>query len=193
MDDVARRQGRLLAGEAPVAEVVRREGARLLRFIRRRVADPRDAEDILQDVFAELVEANRLLMPIDHVTAWLFRVARNRIVDRFRKRTPARFDDIAPDGTDGGRLTLDEFVPSADEGPEVRLVRQRQLDALESAVAALPPTQRDVFLWHELEGRTFAEMAAATGLSINTLLAHKRYAVRRLRASLRQVHDDLDT
>jgi RNA polymerase sigma factor (sigma-70 family) len=193
MDDVAQREDRLLAGEATVADVVRREGARLQRFIRRRVSDPRDAEDILQDVFAELVEANRLLMPIDHVTAWLFRVARNRIVDLFRKRTPARFDDIAPDDATGERLSLDEFLPSADDGPDVRLARQRLLDALESAVAALPPDQRDVFLWHELDGRTFAEMAAATGLSINTLLARKRYAVRRLRAALRQVYDDLDT
>lgn len=172
-----------------LAEVVRRERRRLRAYIRRRVADPLDAEDVLQDVFAELVEANRLLMPIEHVTAWLFRVARNRMVDLFRKKRPERFDDVAPRDADGERLSIDDLLPSPDEGPDAALTRQARLDALESALADLPADQRDVFLWHELDGRTFAEMAAATGESINTLLSRKRYAVRRLRARLRQVLD----
>lgn len=189
------------AGREPVAapsdrgltELVGRERSRLAAFIRRRVADPIDAEDILQDVFAELVEANRLLMPIEHVTAWLYRVARNRIIDVFRKKTPERFDDVAPMGADGERLSLDEFLPSSADDPDAALMRQELLDTLDAAVAELPPEQRDVFLWHELDGRTFAEMASATGLSINTLLSRKRYAVQRLRARLQQAYDDLDT
>lgn len=188
------------AGREPVAaqsdrglsELVGREWSRLAAFIRRRVADPLDAEDILQDVFAELVEANRLLMPIEHVTAWLYRVARNRIIDVFRKKTPERFDDVAPVGADGERLSLDEFLPSTDDGPDAELARQELLDTLEAAVAELPNDQRDVFVWHEIDGRTFAEMAAATGLNINTLLSRKRYAVQRLRAQLQQAYDDLD-
>lgn len=189
------------AGREPVAapsdrgltELVGRERSRLAAFIRRRVADPLDAEDILQDVFAQLVEANRLLMPIEHVTAWLYRVARNRIIDVFRKKTPERFDDVAPVGADGERLSLDEFLPSDDDDPDMALMRQELLATLDAAVAELPADQRDVFVWHELEGRTFAEMAADTGLSINTLLSRKRYAVRRLRARLQQAFDDLDT
>lgn len=169
-----------------LAEVIRRERRRLLAYIRRRVADPLDAEDVLQDVFAELVEANRLLMPIDHVTSWLFRVARNRVIDLVRKKRPDRFDDVAPRDADGEQLSIDDLLPSLDDGPDAALGRQALIDALEDALADLPEAQRDVFLWHELEGRTFAEMADATGLSINTLLSRKRYAVQRLRAYLQQ-------
>ena len=149
-----------------------RERPRLRSFIRRRVADPREAEDILQDVFHALVEANRLLMPIDHVTGWLYRVARNRIIDLFRVRKPEP-------------LLFEDLLPSPDAGPEADYARTVLLEALEQAIAELPAEQRDVFIAHELEGRSFKEMAAATGVSVNTLLSRKRYAVLRLRERLR--------
>jgi RNA polymerase sigma factor (sigma-70 family) len=166
-----------------IADIVNRERSRLRSFIRRRVADPRDAEDILQDVFSALVEANRLLMPIDHITGWLYRVARNRIIDLFRTRT-GRKEDSAP-------LELEDVLPSAAAGPDAEYTRTALLEALEQAIAELPPDQRDVFIGHELEGRSFKEMAAATGVSINTLLSRKRYAVLRLRERLRQTYDDM--
>jgi len=161
-----------------IAEVVEREQSRLRRFIRRRVPDPRDAEDILQDVFSTLVEANRLLMPIDHVTGWLFRVARNRIIDLFRRKRP---DDIS---------ALEDLLPSRDAGPDALYARQLLLDELAHAVAELPEEQRRVFVAHELEGRSFKELAAETGVSVNTLLSRKRYAVMRLRERLQRIYDD---
>ena len=173
-----------------IAEVVTREQSRLRTFIRLRVPDPRDAEDILQDVFSELVEANRLLMPIDHVTGWLFRVARNRIVDLFRKKKPERFDDPSVRGDDDELLRVEELLPSPDRGPEAVYARKVLLTELELAIAELPREQREVFVAHELEGRTFKEMAAETGVSINTLLSRKRYAVRHLRERLQRVYDD---
>lgn len=191
MSESASREGVALADQS-LGELVRRERGRLAAFIRRRVADPLDAEDVLQDVFASLVDANRRLMPIDHVTGWLYRAARNRIVDLFRKKTPERFADVAPPDDDGEAQSIDDLLPSPDDGPEALALRQALVDALETALDELPAEQRDVFLWHELEGRTFAEMAAATGVSINTLLARKRYAVRRLRARLRDLIDDDD-
>ena len=166
-----------------IDDIVDRERSRLRSFIRRRVHDPRDAEDILQDVFSALVEANRLLMPIDHITGWLYRVARNRIIDLFRART-GRKEDSAP-------LEFEDLLPSPRGDPESDLARARLLDALEQAIAELPPEQRDVFIAHELEGRSFKDMAASTGISINTLLARKRYAVLRLRERLRSVYEDL--
>jgi RNA polymerase sigma factor (sigma-70 family) len=174
-----------------VSDVVRRERPRLLNFIRRRVPDPRDAEDILQDVFYELVEANRLLMPIEHVTAWLFRVARNRITDLFRKKKPESFGDVAVADEDGERLPLEDLLPSPDAGPEALYARNVLLEALELAVDDLPEQQREVFVAHELEGRSFKEMAAETGASVNTLLSRKRYAVRHLRERLRGIYDEL--
>jgi RNA polymerase sigma factor (sigma-70 family) len=156
-----------------IVEVVAREQSRLRSFIRRRVSDPRDVEDILQDVFYELVEANRLLMPIHHVTGWLFRVARNRITDLFRKRTPERFSDAAVVREDDDLLRLEDLLPSPDAGPEALYERHVLLDELESAIAELPPEQRAVFVAHELEGRSFKEMAAATGVSVNTLLSRR--------------------
>ena len=161
-----------------LADIVNRERSRLRSFIHRRVPDPRDAEDILQDVFYALVEANRLLMPIEHATGWLFRVARNRITDLFRARTP-------------DMLLVDDLLPSPDAGPEAEYARAVLLDALEQAIAELPPEQRDVFIGHELEGRSFKEMAAASGVGINTLLSRKRYAVLRLREQLRGNYDEL--
>ena len=176
-----------------ISEVVKREQSRLLNFIRRRVPDPRDAEDILQDVFYELVEANRLLMPIEHVTGWLFRVARNRITDLFRKKKPESFSDtaIANEDEDGELLQLEDLLPSPDAGPEALYARNVLLDELELAVDDLPEEQRDVFVAHELEGRSFREMAAETGVSVNTLLSRKRYAVLQLRERLQGLYDEL--
>ncbi len=173
-----------------ISEVVKREQSRLHNFIRRRVADPRDAEDILQDVFFELVEANRLLMPIDHVTGWLFRVARNRITDLFRKKQPESFSDAAIADEEDELLQLEDLLPSPDAGPEALFARSVLLDELELAVDELPEEQREVFVGHELEGRSFKEMAAATGVSVNTLLSRKRYAVLRLRERLQSIYDE---
>jgi RNA polymerase sigma factor (sigma-70 family) len=174
-----------------ISEVVTREQSRLRNFIRRRVPDPRDAEDILQDVFYELVEANRLLMPIEHVTGWLFRVARNRITDLFRKKKTESFSDNAVADEDDERLQLEDLLPSPDAGPEALYARNLLLDELELAVNELPEDQRKVFVAHELDGRSFKEMAAETGVSVNTLLSRKRYAVLHLRARLQSMYDEL--
>jgi RNA polymerase sigma factor (sigma-70 family) len=162
------------------SEVVEREQSRLRRFIRRRVPDPLDAEDIVQEVFYELAEANRLLMPIEHVTAWLFRVARNRITDLFRKKRPERGEDPA----------WEELLPSPDDGPDALAERHLLLAEIEAALAELPDSLRDVFVAHELEGKSFREMAAETGVSVNTLLSRKHYAVLRLRETLQDVYEE---
>jgi RNA polymerase sigma factor (sigma-70 family) len=188
--DAASLERMALDQDQRISEAVEREQSRLRSFIRRRVADPRDAEDILQDVFYALVEANRLLMPIDHVTGWLFRVARNRITDLFRKKKPESFSDAAVTGEDDERLRLEDLLPSPDAGPEAVYARNVLLDALELAVDELPEEQREVFVAHELEGRSFKEMAAETGVSVNTLLSRKRYAVLRLRERLRSIYDE---
>ncbi|HEY5026903.1 MAG TPA: sigma-70 family RNA polymerase sigma factor [Candidatus Angelobacter sp.] len=172
-----------------ISEVVKREQSRLRNFIRRRVPDPRDAEDIVQDVFYELVEANRLLMPIEHVTGWLFRVARNRITDLFRKKKPEPFSDAAVEHEDGEVLQIEDMLPSPDAGPEALYFRNLLLDELELAVDELPDEQREIFVAHELEGRSFKEMAAETGVSVNTLLSRKRYAVLHLRERLQSIYD----
>ena len=169
-----------------IADVVTREQSRLRDFIRRRVADPRDAEDVLQDVFYKLVEANRLLMPIDHVTGWLFRVARNRITDLFRKKKPESFPDV-----DDDELHFDDLLPSADAGPEALYARGILLDELDLALDDLPDEQREVFVAHELEGRSFKDISAATGVNVNTLLSRKRYAVLHLRERLHDIYDEL--
>ena len=174
-----------------IAEVVLREQSRLARFIRGRVADPRDAEDILQDVFYRLVEANRLLMPIEHVTGWLFRVARNRIVDLFRRKTPQRFGDVAVVDDDGERRGLEDLLPSPDAGPEALYARRVLLDELAQALDELPEEQREAFVAHEVEGQSFKEMAAATGVGVNTLLSRKHYAVLHLRERLKGIRDEL--
>jgi RNA polymerase sigma factor (sigma-70 family) len=173
-----------------ISDVVRREQSRLRHFIRRRVPDARDAEDILQDVFYKLVEANRLLMPIEHVTGWLFRVARNRIADFFRKRTLERFIDAAVADEDDELLPLEDLLPSPDAGPEALYARNVLLDELELAVGELPEEQRAVFVAHELEGRSFKEIAGESGVSVNTLLSRKRYAVLRLRRRLQSIYDE---
>jgi RNA polymerase sigma factor (sigma-70 family) len=173
-----------------ISEVVKREQPRLRSFIRRRVPDPRDAEDILQEVFYELVEANRLLMPIEHVTGWLFRVARNRITDLFRKKKPESFSDAAVANDDEELLRLEDLLPSPDAGPEAVYTRNVLLDEMEFALDELPDEQREVFIGHELEGRSFKEMAAETGVSVNTLLSRKRYAVLHLRERLQSIYDE---
>src|SRR5438876_8908567 len=154
-----------------ISEIVAEQRSRLRNFIRRRVPDPRDAEDILQEVFCELVEANRLLMPIEHVTGWLFRVARNRITDLFRKQKPESFSGAAVEDEDGELLRIEDLLPSPDAGPEALYVRNVLLDELELALEELPDEQREVFVAHELEGRSFKEMAAASCVSVNTLLS----------------------
>jgi RNA polymerase sigma factor (sigma-70 family) len=176
-----------------ISEVVEREQSRLRNFIRRRVPDPRDAEDILQDVFYELVEANRLLMPIEHVTGWLFRVARNRIIDLFRKKKPESFSDTAVarnDDADDELPALEDLLPSPDAGPEALYARNLLLHELELALDELPEEQRKVFVAHELEGRSFKEIAAETGASVNTLLSRKHYAVLHLRQRLQNIYDE---
>ena len=173
-----------------ISQVVQREQLRLLSFIRRRVPDPRDAEDVLQEVFYELVEANRLLMPIEHVTGWLFRVARNRITDLFRKRTPESFGDLAVVDEDDELLRLEDLLPSPDAGPDALYARTVLLAELEAAVDELPAEQREVFVAHELEGRSFKALAAETGVGVNTLLSRKRYAVLHLRERLQSIYDD---
>jgi RNA polymerase sigma factor (sigma-70 family) len=174
-----------------IGEALAREHERLRRFIRKRVADAADAEDILQEVFFELVEAERLMKPIEQVGAWLFRVARNRITDLFRKRRPdTSTSQRVAIAEDGEELLFEDLLPSAEAGPEARYARQLLLEELDAALDELPEGQRDVFIAHELEGRSFKELAAETGLSVNTLLARKRYAVLRLRRRLQAIHDE---
>ncbi len=173
-----------------ISEIIAEERSRLRNFIRRRVPDSRDAEDILQDVFYELVEANRLLMPIEHVTGWLFRVARNRITDLFRKKKPESFSDFAVADEDDELLQWEDLLPSPEAGPDALYARNVLLDELELAVDELPEEQREVFIAHELEGRSFKEMAAETGVSVNTLLSRKRYAVLHLRERLQSIYDE---
>ncbi len=173
-----------------ISEVVRREQARLRNFIRRRVPDPRDAEDILQDVFFELVEANRLLMPIEHITGWLYRVARNRITDLFRKKRPESFSETTIAGEDAEMLQVEDLLPSPDAGPEALYARSVLLEELDAALEELPEEQREVFVAHEFEGRSFKEIAAATGVSVNTALSRKRYAVLHLRERLQRIYEE---
>ena len=173
-----------------ISDVVKREQSRLRNFIRRRVPDPLDAEDILQEVFYRLVEANRLLMPIEHVTGWLFRVARNRITDLFRKKEPENFSEIEPVDEGNGLLQFEDLLPSPDAGPEAIYARRVLLDEMERALDELPQEQRAVFVAHEFEGRSFKELSAETGESVNTLLSRKRYAVLHLRERLRRGYDE---
>ena len=173
-----------------ITEVVEREGSRLRNFIRRRVPDPRDAEDILQEVFYELVETYRLMKPIEQVGAWLFRVARNRITDLFRKRKPEESTNDPVVAEEGELGTLEDLLPSRDAGPEAAYARTVLLEELEHALAELPDEQREVFLAHEIEGRSFKDLAVETGLSVNTLLSRKHYAVIHLRERLREVYDE---
>ena len=180
---------RMVDQDRRISDTFARERGRLAGFIRRRVAEPADVEDILQDVFFELVEAARLLKPIEHLGAWLVSVARNRITDLFRKgRTVALPGNQGFD--DGTEPALDDLLPSPDAGPEAAYARRLLLEAMDDALDELPAAQRDVFIAHELEGRSFKELAQATGLGVNTLLSQKHYAVRHLRRRLRAIRDE---
>jgi RNA polymerase sigma factor (sigma-70 family) len=173
-----------------ISDAVAREQHRLRGFIRRWVADEGDVEDILQDVFYELVEAFRLARPIEQIGAWMFRVARNRITDLFRKRRPAPLRTGTVDVQDGEPLQLEDLLHSPAAGPETAYARGVLLDELEAALDELPPEQREVFLAHEVQGRSFKEIAAETGVGVNTLLSRKHYAVLHLRRRLRSIYDD---
>jgi RNA polymerase sigma factor (sigma-70 family) len=173
-----------------ISEVISEEGAKLRNFIRKRVPFEADVEDLLQEVFFELVRANRLLMPVEFVTGWLYSVARNRITDLFRKKKPVNFTDVAFEDEEGESLDFEALLVSSDAGPEEEYLHKLLLDELEAALAELPKKQREVFVAHELEGRSFKEMSAETGTNLYTLIARKRYAVQRLRARLQNIHDE---
>ncbi len=175
-----------------IAEAITREQARLRRFIRKHVPDPGDAEDIVQDVFYELVDAYRLLKPVEQVGAWLFRVARNRIIDLFRSKRPAALGNDGMVATeDGETQPWEDLLPSTDAGPEAAFARRVLLEELDAALDDLPEEQRDVFVAHEIEGRSFKELSAETGVSVNTLLSRKRYAVLHLRRRLQAIYNEL--
>jgi RNA polymerase sigma factor (sigma-70 family) len=190
MDEALRKQWMMAEQDDRISEAIDRDKNRLRNFIRRRVADPSDAEDILQEVFFELVETYRLMKPIEQVGAWLFRVARNRITDLFRKRKPEASTNDPVAEEEGEFLTLEDLLPSRDAGPEATYARTVLLAELEDALEDLPDEQREVFLAHEIEGRSFKDLAAETGLSVNTLLSRKHYAVIHLRERLRAVYDE---
>jgi RNA polymerase sigma factor (sigma-70 family) len=190
MDEALRKQWMMAEQDERISEAIDRDKTRLRNFIRRRVADPSDAEDILQEVFYELVEAYRLMKPIEQVGAWLFRVARNRITDLFRKRKPEASTNDPVIAEEGESLTVEDLLPSRDAGPEAAYARTVLLEELEDALEELPEEQREVFLAHEIEGRSFKQLALETGLSVNTLLSRKHYAVIHLRERLREVYDE---
>ncbi|HET7747943.1 MAG TPA: RNA polymerase sigma factor [Terriglobales bacterium] len=173
-----------------ISAAVQKERTRLRNFIRKSVADEADAEDILQDVFYEFVQAYRLMKPIERAGAWLFRVARNRIIDLYRRRTTDPLRKQAAVADDESRLKLEELVPSSDSGPEAALARSLLLAELDEALEDLPEEQREVFIAHEFEGRSFRELSAASGVSVNTLLSRKHYAVLHLRRRLQAIHDE---
>jgi RNA polymerase sigma factor (sigma-70 family) len=191
MDQALKEQWAMAEPNQRVSKVIDREGGRLRNFIRKRVADCEDAEDILQDVFYELVEAYRLMQPVEQVTAWLFSVARNRITDLFRKRTRDGLRTQSPPvAEDGETLQLDDWLPSLDAGPDAAYTRSVLLEELDAALDELPEEQREVFVAHELMGYSFKEIAAQTGVSVNTLLSRKHYAALFLRERLQSIHDE---
>jgi RNA polymerase sigma factor (sigma-70 family) len=171
-----------------ISQAMERDEPRLRSFIRKHVADTGEAEDILQDVFYELIEAYRLMKPVEHVTAWLFRVARNRMIDLFRRKKPSSLNN--PISAEEDADTLEDLLPSADAGPEAAYARNLLLDALEEALDELPEAQRQVFIAHEVLGQSFKEISAETGLSVNTLLSRKHYAVLYLRQRLQSIHEN---
>ena len=173
-----------------ISETVEREQTRLRNFIRRRVADQRDAEDILQEVFYEFVAAYRLMKPIEQVSGWLFRVARNRIIDLFRRRRPGSLSDPVTVGDDGEELLLQDLIASRELGPDAAYARSVLLSELDDALDELPDQQREAFIAHEVEGRSFKDLSAETGVSVNTLIARKHRAVVHLRQRLQAIHDE---
>ena len=180
----------MIEQDRQIAQVIAEERPRLRNFIRRRVPNESDVEDLLQEVFFELVQAHRLLQPIDYMTGWLFRVARNRMTDLFRKKKPELFGDRALTDEEGELLQVEDLLPSPDDGPEALYLRGLLLHELELALAGLPAEQRAVFVAHELEERSFKEIAAETGVNVNTLLSRKRYAVLALRQRLQSIHEE---
>jgi RNA polymerase sigma factor (sigma-70 family) len=180
----------MIEQDREIAEVMRDEQSRLRNFIRKRVPNESDVEDLLQEVFYELVQAKRVLMPIEFVSGWLFRVARNRITDLFRKKKPENFSDSAMRDDEGEWLEVEDLLPSPDDGPEALYLRNLLLNELEDALAELPVEQRAVFVAHELEGRSFKELSAESGVNVNTLLSRKRYAVLHLRERLQTMYDE---
>jgi RNA polymerase sigma factor (sigma-70 family) len=181
----------MIEQDRQISEVIRVERPRLRNFIRKRVPDESDVEDLLQEVLFELVQAHRLLKPIDYVTGWLYRVARNRITDLFRKKKPENFSDAALENDEGGLLDVEDLLPSSDAGPEALYFRSVIFDELEAALGELPADQREVFIAHELEGRSFKELSKESGVNVNTLLARKRYAVLHLRERLHHIYDEI--
>jgi RNA polymerase sigma factor (sigma-70 family) len=181
----------MIEQDRQISDVIAEERPRLRNFIRRRVPDEADVDDLLQEVFYELVQAHRLLKPIDYVTGWLYRVARNRITDLFRKRKPETFADRTLEDDEGELLQIEDLLPSSDAGPEALYLRSVIFAALEAALGELPAEQREVFIAHELEGRSFKELSQESGVNVNTLLARKRYAVLHLRERLQNVHDEV--
>ncbi|MFI4909094.1 MAG: RNA polymerase sigma factor [Steroidobacterales bacterium] len=175
--------------DSEIAAVVRRERGRLLSFISKRVRDAAEAEDVLQEALYELVNAYRLMQPVEQVGAWLMRVARNRIIDGFRRRRPQLLSDVAPEGEEAD-AAWERLLPAVEEGPDAALVRELLLEELERALAELPARQREVFIAHELEGASFKELSERWSVGINTLLSRKRYAVLRLRERLRVVYEE---
>jgi RNA polymerase sigma factor (sigma-70 family) len=192
MDDALSAE-RIIAGQNErLTEAIGRERGRLRNFIRRRVDDESEAEDILQDVFYELIETYRLMKPIEQVGAWLFRVARNRIIDRFRKKRPEPFAAVRDPvtGVEDSSLSLEEFLPSPDAGPEAEYARSILLEELDAALEELPEEQREIFVAHEIEGRSFKEISAETGVGVNTLLSRKHHAVLHLRRRLKSIYEE---
>jgi RNA polymerase sigma factor (sigma-70 family) len=174
-----------------ISKAIDREQPRLRNFIRRRVVNQQDAEDILQEVFYEFVEAYRMMKPVEEATAWMFRVARNRIIDLFRRRKREPVNDALAGGNEDGEAPRwEDLLPSADAGPEASFARNVLLEELDAALEELPEEQRDVFVAHELMGYSFKELAAETGLSVNTLLSRKHYAVVHLRERLQQIYKE---
>jgi RNA polymerase sigma factor (sigma-70 family) len=171
-----------------ISEVIHRERRRLFHFIRKRVDNDGDAEDILQDVFYELIEAYRLMKPVEHASAWLYRVARNRIIDRFRKKRPEA--EVPFNASEEEPLRLEDLLPSPDAGPEALFARSVLLEELEAALEELPEEQREVFIAHEMDGRSFKQIAEETGLSINTVLSRKHYAILHLRRRLEAIYKE---
>ena len=191
MDEALRKQWTMAEQDQRISEAIEREQSRLRNFIRKRVADQGDAEDVLQDVFYELVEAYRLMKPIEQVTAWLYKVARNRITDLFRKKKREVPGSEPAVGTENGQeLQWEDLLPSPDAGPESAYARSVLVEELDAALDELPKEQREVFIGHELAGYSFKELAAQTGVSVNTLLSRKHYAVLHLRQRLQSIYDD---
>jgi RNA polymerase sigma factor (sigma-70 family) len=190
MDEALRKQGIMVQQDQRISEAIERERPRLRNFIRKRVADQSDAEDILQEVFYELVEAYRMMKPVEQMTAWLFRVARNRITDLFRGKKRTGLSEPAVRTEDGDEVQWEDLLPSPDAGPESSYARSVLLEELDAALDELPEEQREAFLAHEFLGYSFKELAELTGVSVNTLLSRKRYAVLHLRERLQTIYND---